>query len=140
MKLKVKRIFSIVIICILGSTIPVFAQMKTEKVKPRGAIFMGKVLEVEPKDKDNNTRIRVKGYIKGCEVYEEEILAIITKDTKVMINNCNEEKNNEENKNKSEEINIEVGDNLFICLSDVMTKSIPPQVVAKRIQITKQKS
>lgn len=134
LKLKLKRTLIAVIICIMGFSIPTFAQ--TEKVKSKGPIFMGKVLVVEEKDKFNNIRIRVKGYIKGCEVYEEEMFVIISNDTKVIANNCNEEKN----KDSSTNLNIEVGDTVFICLSDVMTSSIPPQSSAKKIQVTKVKS
>ena len=153
MKLKLKRTLVVAMLCIIGFTTPVFAQLETVKTgKTKGPIFMGKVLEVDEKDKDSNTRIRVKGYIKGCEVYEEEIFAIISKDTKIITNSCNGEKKIEDKKaeaKKSEEngkkcetgdVNIAVGDFVFICLDDVMTKSIPPQVVAKRIQVTKVKS
>ena len=140
MKLKLTRTLIAVMICIMGFSIPIFAQ--TEKVKAKGPIFMGKVLGVEEKDKFNNIRIRVKGYIKGCEVYEEEIFVIISNDTKVIANNCNEEKKSDEEKNKdsSTNLNIEVGDIVFICLSDVMTSSIPPQSSARKIQVTKIKS
>ena len=148
MKLKLKRTLVVAMLCIIGFTTPVFAQLETVKTgKTKGPIFMGKVLEVDEKDKDSNTRIRVKGYIKGCEVYEEEIFAIISKDTKIITNSCNEEKKVEDKKSEEDgkkcetgDINIVVGDFVFICLDDAMTKSIPPQVVAKRIQVTKVKS
>lgn len=140
MELKLKRMIVGVMICIMGFSIPTFAQ--TEKVKSKGPIFMGKVLSVEEKDKFDNIRIRAKGYIKGCEVYEEEIFVIISKDTKIISNNCNEEKKSEEEKNKecATDLKIEVGDTVFICLSDVMTSSIPPQSSARKIQVTKVKS
>lgn len=140
MKLKLNRTIVAVMICIMGFSIPTFAQ--TEKVKAKGPIFMGKVLEVEEKDKFNNIRIRAKGYIKGCEVYEEEIFIIISSDTKVIENNCNEEKKSEEDKNKlvATDLKIEIGDTVFVCLSEAMTNSIPPQSSARKIQVTKVKS
>lgn len=143
MKLKLKRTLSVIMMCLMGFNVPVFAQ--TEKV--RDPIFMGKVLEVEKNEKDSNIRIKVKGYIKSCEIYEKEIIAIINKDTKIVNSNCNkekkdDEKKNEENTNKFEltSVNIEKGDTVFIHLDKAMTKSIPPQVGAKKIQITKVKS
>lgn len=147
MKLKLKRIIVGMMICIMGFSIPTFANTEKEMGKPKGPIFMGKVIAVDEKDKDNNIKIRVKGYIKGCEVYEEELLVIISEDTKIIASNCNESKGcekskSEEDKKKCEniDINVGVGDNVFICLSEIMTKSIPPQVVAKKIQVTKIKS
>lgn len=149
MIIKLNRIIASFMLCSIGFTAPVFAetQIESESLKARGPIFMGKVMEVEEKDKDSNVRIRVKGYIKGCEVYEEEIFAIITKDTKVMTSSCNEEKKCEDKKSQEEikkcencNIDIKVSDTVFICLDEIMTKSIPPQVVAKRIQITRVKS
>lgn len=138
MQLKLKRTIVAVMICFIGFSVPAIA--KTEK--PKCNKFMGKVLEVEKNEKDNTIRIKVKGYLKSCDVYEEELIAIISTDTKIMTNNCNEEKKEEENKNKCDIkiVNIEKGDTVFICLDKAMTKSIPPQAKAKRIQITKVKS
>jgi len=138
MELKLKRMIVGVMVCIMGVSMPVVA--KAEKIK--GNKFMGKVLEVEKSEKDNTIRIKVKGYLKSCDVYEEELIAIISSDTKIMTNTCNEEKEDEKNKNKCDikVVNIEKGDTVFICLDKAMTKSIPPQANAKRIQITKVKS
>lgn len=132
MQFKLKRILVVTMIFLTCLSIPAFAQDKGNKI--HSPIFMGKVLEVDPKDNSGNIRIRVKGYIKNCEVYEEELLVIISKDTEVIASKCN-------NENKEvTEVTIEKGDNVFIKLSDAMTKSIPPQVNAIKIKVTKVKN
>ena len=122
--MKFKRILIVTLLFLLSVSIPAFASNK-EKTP----IFMGKVLEVEKNDKDNNVRVKAKGYIKGCSIYEEELILIITKDTELLRDKCDKEKNIESE--------VCVGDYIFAKLDKVMTKSIPPQVVAKKIQISK---
>ncbi|MGL5087186.1 MAG: hypothetical protein ACRC68_15975 [Clostridium sp.] len=132
MHFKLKRILVFTMLFLTCLSIPAFAQGKDNKV--HCPIFMGKVLEVDAKDSGGNTRIRVKGYIKNCEVYEEELFVIISKDTEMLTSKCNTE-------NKAvTEIKLEKGDNVFIKLDNVMTSSIPPQVNAKKIQISKVKN
>ena len=122
--MKFKRILIVTLLFLLSVSIPAFASNK-EKTP----IFMGKVLEVEKNDKDNNVRVKAKGYIKGCSIYEEELILIITKDTELLRDKCDKEKNIESE--------VCVGDYIFAKLDKAMTKSIPPQVVAKKIQISK---
>lgn len=132
MQFKLKRILVVTMIFLTCLSIPAFAQDKENRV--HSPIFMGKVLEVDPKDSSGNTRIRVKGYIKNCEVYEEELFVILSKDTEMIASKCN-------NDNKAvTEVKIEKGDNVFIKLNNIMTNSIPPQVNAIKIQITKVKN
>lgn len=122
--MKFKRILVSALLCILSLSIPTFASNKE-----KSPIFMGKVLEVTKDDKNNSVKVKAKGYIKGCSVYEEEVILIITKDTEIIGAKCgNEEKYEEE---------VCVGDLIFVKLDKAMTKSIPPQVVAKKIQISK---
>lgn len=122
--MKFKRTLLITLLCILSLSIPTFASNKE-----KSPIFMGKVLEVTKDEKDNSVRVKAKGYIKGCSVYEEELILIVTKDTEIIGSKCgNEEKYEKE---------VCVGDLIFAKLDRAMTKSIPPQVVAKKIQISK---
>lgn len=122
--MKFKRTLVITLLCILSLSIPTFASNKE-----KSPIFMGKVLEVTKDDKDNNIRVKAKGYIKGCSVYEEELILIVTKDTEIIGSKCGSEEKYEEE--------VCVGDLIFAKLDKAMTKSIPPQVVAKKIQISK---
>lgn len=122
--MKFKKTLVITLLFILSLSIPTFASNKE-----KSPIFMGKVLEVTKDEKDNSVRVKAKGYIKGCSVYEEELILIVTKDTEIIGSKCgNEEKYEKE---------VCVGDLIFAKLDRAMTKSIPPQVVAKKIQISK---
>lgn len=122
--MKFKRILVSALLCILSLSIPTFASNKE-----KSPIFMGKVLEVTKDDKNNSVKVKAKGYIKGCSVYEEEVILIITKDTEIIGAKCGNEEKYEED--------VCVGDLIFVKLDKAMTKSIPPQVVAKKIQISK---
>lgn len=122
--MKFKKTLVITLLFILSLSIPTFASNKE-----KSPVFMGKVLEVTKDEKDNSVRVKAKGYIKGCSVYEEELILIVTKDTEIIGSKCgNEEKYENE---------VCVGDLIFAKLDKAMTKSIPPQVVAKKIQISK---
>lgn len=122
--MKLKKTLVITLLFILSLSIPTFASNKE-----KSPVFMGKVLEVTKDEKDNSVRVKGKGYIKGCSVYEEELILIVTKDTEIIGSKCgNEEKYENE---------VCVGDLIFAKLDKAMTKSIPPQVVAKKIQISK---
>lgn len=121
--MKFKRTLLITLLCILSLSIPTFASNKE-----KSPIFMGKVLEITKDDKDNSVRVKAKGYVKGCSVYEEELVLIVTKDTEIIVSKCGNEEKHEE---------VCVGDLIFAKLYKAMTKSIPPQVVAKKIQISK---
>ena len=69
--MKFKRTLVITLLCILSLSIPTFASNKE-----KSPIFMGKVLEVTKDDKDNSVRVKAKGYVKGCSVYEEELMSM----------------------------------------------------------------
>ncbi|WMJ80541.1 hypothetical protein RBU49_17330 [Clostridium sp. MB40-C1] len=121
--MKIKRIVLTLLICILTVNMTVFA-------KPiKSPTFLGEILEVQKDSKGESNRLLVEGYIKGCEVYKEKLVVIISEDTKIM-KGCKEEVNN---------IEFKKGDKVFVVLSSAMTKSIPPQTVAKKIQVTKNK-
>lgn len=122
--MKFKRVLVLTLVFMLALSIPTFASNK-EKMP----IFMGKVLEVSKDEKGESVRIKAKGYIKGCSVYEEELILIVTKETEIMPTKCGDEKKYENE--------VCVGDLIFAKLNKAMTKSIPPQVVAEKIQISK---
>ncbi|MDO4535220.1 MAG: hypothetical protein Q4B63_05360 [Clostridium perfringens] len=104
------------------------------------AIFMGRVITVEETENKEALRIKIKGYIKGCEVYKDEIIGIITEDTIVMpsVYSCNEDELKLEKVNL-DNFAIKRGDVVFCILDEAMTKSIPPQVRIKAIQTSPQK-
>ncbi|MCY6960172.1 DUF3221 domain-containing protein [Clostridium brassicae] len=121
--MKIKKIILTLLICILTVNMSAFA-------KPvKSPIFLGEILEVQKGNKGENNRLLVEGYIKECEVYKEKLVIIINEDTKIM-KGCKEEVNN---------VEFKKGDKVFVTLNSAMTKSIPPQTVAKKIQVTKNK-
>lgn len=121
--MKIKRVIVLLAIFIMLFTATVFATPS-----PLGSnLFLGEVLEVTVDSKQENTMLLVKGYMKSCEVYEQELVAIVSKDTKLMTN-CGE---------KVDKINFEKGDRVYIELSPRMTFSIPPQSSALKIQVSK---
>lgn len=121
--------FKVILIAILSMLAIASVGAAKPKVLSK-PIFMGEVLEVEEADKYGNIRILVKGYIRNCSVYEEEIYGIISKDTKVITDGCKKGTDNEK-------LNIEVGDTVYLQLSNVMTLSIPPQSSVEKILLTK---
>lgn len=129
--INIRKILLMVICLLLVTNISTLA-----KPAKRGPIFMGKVLEVMKDENQNTVRILVRGYIKGCEVYEEELVAIINEETEIIKSTCVKDDTNRVNINYKSLI-VNKGDNVFIVLSEAMTKSIPPQSVAKAIQISK---
>lgn len=119
--MKIKRIIALVAVFIMMFTATAFA-------KPLDSnLFLGEVLEVTVDSKQENTMLLVKGYMKSCEIYPEELVAVISKDTKLMTS-CGKE---------VKKINFEKGDRVYIELSPIMTFSIPPQSPALKIQVSK---
>lgn len=102
-------------------------------------IFMGKVVNIEESESKDVLRVRVIGYLKGCEVYEDEIIGIINQDTIIIpsIYSCNEDEINTTKVNL-ENFELKTEDVVFCVLDEAMTKSIPPQVRIKAIQISPQ--
>lgn len=87
---------------------------------------MGEILEVNNDDK-GNTMVLAEGYMKGQKIYKEKLVAIVGPDTKILDCEGKEVK----------EGNFAKGDVVFIRLSEIMTKSIPPQSPALKIQSCK---
>lgn len=130
MRLKKSVIVALLLITVLS--IPAMA-----RPAKNGPIFMGEVLEVSRDEQNNTLRILVKGYIKGCEVYQEELVALINEETVIIENKCITGSGEPKEKLNYKNLQASKGDNVFIILSDAMTKSIPPQSVARAIQVSK---
>lgn len=122
--MKIRKILLLTVMIMLAMSMNTFASYKD-----KDPIFMGKILEVTNNEKDNNILVKAKGYIRACSVYEEEIILLINKDTEIISDSCNELVGNVEK--------ICVNDTIYAKLDKAMTKSIPPQVSAKSIQVTK---
>ncbi len=121
MKVRKVLLFALVALFIFSMSVPVLA-----KPRHNSPIFMGEILEVT-KDNSGNIMLLVDGYLKGPQIYKEKLVAIVGPDTKVF--NCNVENSNK--------VDFAKGDIVFIILSEAMTKSIPPQSVAQKIQVCK---
>ena len=103
-------------------------------------IFMGEVEEVQKNEKDNTLNIKVKGYLKGLTVNSKELIAVVDNETLILPNECPKEGEEIDIKKVDPKtFKIEKGDVIFLVLSEAMTKSNPPQVSAKAIQITDKK-
>ena len=81
--MKFKRVLVITLVLMLSLSISTFASNKE-----KSPIFMGKVSEVIKDEKENSVRVKAKGYIKGCSVYEEELILIVTEETEILGNEC----------------------------------------------------
>lgn len=119
--MKAKRIIILAAIFIMVFTVTAFA-----KPAPNN-MFLGEIIEVNMDSKQENTMLLVKGYLKSCDVFPQELVAVVSKDTK-LATSCGKEVN---------EIKFEKGDNVFIELNPAMTFSIPPQSSAVKIQVSK---
>ena len=130
--MKNKRIIAIGLIFLLIFSTKSFA----EENKPESnAIFMGIVEEVQKNTGENTINIKVKGYLKGIKVINQELVAIVSEDTLIIPNECPKEGEEPNIKRVNiKEFNIEKGDTVFLILSEAMTKSIPPQAITKAIQ------
>lgn len=131
--MKKKKVICITLLFLILFSTTVFAQEN----RIRSSIFMGEVQEVQIDENQNIIRIRAKGYIKGCKVYSEELIAIVSEDTLVIPDKClTKDIDLQYEKVNPKEFKVAKGDTIYMVLSDAMTKSIPPQVSARSIQIT----
>lgn len=133
--MKQKRIIVLTLLFTLLFSVKVFAS--ENNINP--AIFMGEIIDIEQSENNDALRVIIKGYIKGCEVYKEKIIGIITNDTYIIPStyNCNENELSLTKVNVSD-FKLKKGDTVFCILDEAMTKSIPPQVRIKAIQISPQ--
>ena len=134
MKHKILLVLTLVFLLICSCN--VFASKRPEP----NMIFMGEVEEVQKNEKDNTLNIKVKGYLKGLTVNSKELIAVVDNETLILPNECPKEGEEIDIKKVDPKtFKIEKGDVIFLVLSEAMTKSNPPQVSAKAIQITDKK-
>ena len=134
--MKHKRILVLTLVFLLICSCNVFASKRPEP----NMIFMGEVEEVQKNEKDNTLNIKVKGYLKGLTVNSKELIAVVNNETLILPNECPKEGEEIDIKKVDPKtFKVEKGDVIFLVLSEAMTKSNPPQVLAKAIQITDKK-
>ena len=134
--MKHKRILVLTLLFLLICSCNVFASKRPEP----NAIFMGEVEDVQRNEMDNTLNIKVKGYLKGLTVNSQELIAVVNNETLILPNECPKEGEEIDIKKVDPKtFKIEKGDVIFLVLSEAMTKSNPPQVLAKAIQITDKK-
>ena len=125
--MKNKRIIALALLFLLVFSSNVFADRR--KPEPN-AIFMGTVEEVQRNEDNNTINVKVKGYLKGIKVINQELVAIVSEDTLIIPNECPKEGEEPNIKRVNiKEFNIEKGDTVFLILSEAMTKSTPPQAI-----------
>ncbi|MBP3916555.1 hypothetical protein [Clostridium sp.] len=134
--MKHKRVLVLTLLFLLICSCNVFASKRPEP----NMIFMGEVEEVQKNEKDNTLNIKVKGYLKGLTVNSQELIAVVNNETLILPNECPKEGEEIDIKKVDPKtFKVEKGDVIFLVLSEAMTKSNPPQVLAKAIQITDKK-
>ena len=98
---------------------------------------MGEVEEVQRNENDDTLNIKVKGYIKGLTIKNQELIAAVDNETLIIPNECPKEGEEIDIKKVDPKVfKVEKGDVVFFVLSEAMTKSNPPQASAKAIQVT----
>ena len=127
--MKNKRIIALALLFLLVFSSNVFADRR--KPEPN-AIFMGTVEEVQRNEDNNTINVKVKGYLKGLVVQNQELIAIVSDETLIIPNECPKE-----GEVNPKEFKIQKGDTVFFVLSEAMTKSTPPQAAARAIQLAK---
>lgn len=119
MKLKRVAICTLLLVMLIGGI--VYAK------DDNNPILIGKITEVKTSENNKDVRILVDGVIKSTDVYKETVLVIISDETSVL----------DKGGNKLIKTDLKKGDGVVIVLSPEMTKSIPPQSVAKKIEVYK---
>lgn len=126
--MKLKKSLIVILSFLLCSFIIIGANPE-KGINTKSPVFIGEIVDIQKDEDGKSTRITVDGFIKGVEVGKTKIVGIINEETKIM-NSLNDKKEN---------IELQKGDLVYMRLSEAMTKSIPPQVVVKRIFVTKNK-
>ena len=131
--MKYKRILVLTLLFLLICSCNVFAGKRPEP----NAIFMGEVEKVQRNENDDTLNIKVKGYIKGLTIKNQELIAAVDNETLIIPNECPKEGEEIDIKKVDPKVfKVEKGDVVFFVLSEAMTKSNPPQASAKAIQVT----
>lgn len=119
MKFKRVALFAVLFVMMLGMV--VYART------PENPIFIGEVVSVDKSQDGKEFKVTVDGFIKTSDVYKEKIIAIVTDETD--LEDCSG--------NKLKKEDIMKGDGVLIVLNSAMTKSIPPQSSAIKMQVCK---
>ena len=131
--MKHKRVVVVTLLFLLVCSFNVFASKRPEP----NLIFMGEVEEVQRNENDDTLNIKVKGYIKGLTIKNQELIAAVDNETLIIPNECPKEGEEIDIKKVDPKVfKVEKGDVVFFVLSEAMTKSNPPQASAKAIQVT----
>ncbi|MCI9070107.1 hypothetical protein [Clostridium sp.] len=134
--MKNKKILVLTLVFLLVCSLNVFASRKPE----HNMIFMGEIEELQKNEEHSTLNIKVKGYVKGFNISSQELIAIVDNETLILPNECPKEGEEIEIKKVDPKtFTAEKGDVIFLVLSEDMTKSIPPQVSVKAIQIADKK-
>ena len=134
--MKNKKILVLTLVFLLVCSLNVFARRKPE----HNMIFMGEIEELQKNEEHSTLNIKVKGYVKGFNISSQELIAIVDNETLILPNECPKEGEEIEIKKVDPKtFTAEKGDVIFLVLSEDMTKSIPPQVSVKAIQIADKK-
>lgn len=129
-----KRFLIVTLFLLIILNLQSFASVR----KVRNSVFIGEVKTVEYNEKDNNLKLTANGYVKGCEMYKQELIAIVNEETILLPSECPKE--GEEPKFRKvdpKDTSVKKGEIVFIVLDEAMAQSNPPQVVAKAIQFSK---
>ena len=133
--MKNKRIIALALLFLLVFSSNVFADRR--KPEPN-AIFMGTEEEVQRNEDNNTINVKVKGYLKGLVVQNQELIAIVSDETLIIPNECPKEGEEPDIKKVNpKEFKIQKGDTVFFVLSEAMPKSTPPQAAARAIKLAK---
>ncbi|WP_297635739.1 hypothetical protein [uncultured Clostridium sp.] len=89
--------------------------------------FVGEVVKIQKCEETKETKLLVCGYLKGCEITKTQMIIVCNKDTDVK-DTCNK---------KIKDLEVKEGDMICVTLDKKMTKSIPPQAVAKKLFVSK---
>lgn len=121
MRFKRLASFTLLLVIVLG----VVAYAKVED----NPILIGQIAEVKTSENGKDVSILVNGFIKSTDVYKETVLVIINNETAIL----------DKMGNKVIKTDLKKGDTVVAVLSPAFTKSIPPQSVAKKIEVYKTK-
>ena len=110
--MKNKRIIALALLFLLVFSSNVFADRR--KPEPN-AIFMGTVEEVQRNEDNNTINVKVKGYLKGLVVQNQELIAIVSDETLIIPNECPKEGEEPDIKKVNpKEFKIQKGDTVFL--------------------------
>ncbi|MDV4152214.1 hypothetical protein R0131_15405 [Clostridium sp. AL.422] len=126
--MKLKKSLLVVCCLLIFSFILIGAEPGKE-VNTKSPVVIGEIVDVEKSEDGKSVRVTVEGYIKDKEVNKIKVIGIVDDTTKVM-NSTNDKKEN---------IDLQKGDLVYMRVSEVMTKSEPPQTSIKRIFVTNKK-